>query len=379
MKILHIIPGLANASGPTHVVSRYAERFVQRGHEVSVFHVSGRGKDAVPLPEGVENRPFPAQRAKSWAYSPPLFRALKNEATQFDIVHVHALWCFTNIAARLVLNKPSSPPYIVRPAGSLEPWSMSVSAARKKWYFRAIEKPILNRAAAIHAMSTKETEHIAAFNLQPPIWTIPNGIDAIPPVSASELEQVRASKGIHPDTTVLLFLGRLHFVKNLPFLFNVLEKLKTNHSSIHLMVAGPDQHAYADTLKKQVVDQGLEKQVSFLGEVNGDEKSKWVAAADALCLPSLSENFGNVVLEALASGTAVFASNTTPWAELDGWQCGRCLPLEEPAWVTAISDAISKNQLANWGTRARAVAENEFSWDVIASRIEDAYQTLLSS
>jgi glycosyltransferase involved in cell wall biosynthesis len=377
LRILHVIPGLANASGPTHVVTRYAERFVMRGHEVSVFHVSGRGKDAVVLPAGIDNRSFPAQIAKGWAFSPALSRAVQSELSSFDLVHIHSLWCYPNRVVRQASLK-FGVPYVVRPAGSLEPWSMGVSALRKQLYFQAIEKANLNHATAVHAMSRKEAEHIGAYGLQPPIWTIPNGVDPISPLDEEVKKRVRMSLGIAPDASMIVFLGRLHPVKNLSFLLDVFRDLRTQHPEVHLVLAGPDQGSYAETLKRQVADEGLHDCVTFYGEIRGDEKVALLQTADALCLPSLSENFGNVVLEALASGTAVFASDTTPWTELDGWGCGRCLPLEHEVWVSALATSIASGGLPEWGVEARRVAMEHFSWDVVADRLEAAYQEVLA-
>jgi glycosyltransferase involved in cell wall biosynthesis len=377
LRILHLIPGLANASGPTHVVTRYAERFATRGHEVSVFHVSGRGKDAVQLPEGIEDRSFPATYAKGWAYSPALATAMEDELCRFDIVHVHSLWCYPNLVMRRLARRKHVP-YVIRPAGSLEPWSMTVSSWQKKIYFQAIEKSNLQHAAAIHAMSEKEADHLGAYGLRPPVWTIPNGMDAVSSLEEESLQRLRASMGVDTDGTLLVFLGRLHPVKNLPFLLEVFQAAQRKHPSMHLAIAGPDQDPYAGTLKKRVADEGLGKQVTFLGEVQGEQKSRLLQAADLLCLPSLSENFGNAVLEALASGAGVFASNTTPWSELDGWGVGRCLPLDLDTWVTALDEAEDRKAWADWGIQARRVAAEQFSWDVVADRLAAAYEQVIT-
>ena len=347
-----------------------------RGHEVSIFHVSGRGKDAVVLPEGIDNRSFPAQIAKGWAFSPTLSRTLQSELSSFDLVHIHSLWCYPNRAVRQASLK-FGVPYVVRPAGSLEPWSMGVSSMRKKWYFQAIERANLNQAAAVHAMSSKEADHIRAYGLRPPVWTIPNGIDPISALDDEVIKHVRMSLGLGPGASMILFLGRLHPVKNLSFLLDVFRDLLRQHPETHLVLAGPDQGPYADTLKRQVANEGLHEGVTFYGEIRGDEKTALLQAADVLCLPSLSENFGNVVLEALASGTAVFAADTTPWTELDRWGCGRCLPLEREAWVSVLAETIATGCLPEWGMKARRVATEHFSWDVIANRLESAYREVL--
>ena len=78
MKILHVIPGLANSSGPTRVVINVSERLVRLGCEVSIFHLTGRGYDRVlPKDPRVEVKGFPIDWSRRWGYSRSLGKALR--------------------------------------------------------------------------------------------------------------------------------------------------------------------------------------------------------------------------------------------------------------------------------------------------------------
>jgi glycosyltransferase involved in cell wall biosynthesis len=115
--------------------------------------------------------------------------------------------------------------------------------------------------------------------------------------------------------------------------------------------------------------------VTFLGEVVGEAKQKLFLAADALVLPSFSENYGLVVAEALAHGVPVVAGSGTPWAELEKRGCGLWVDNSPESLAAAIS-RIDTMPLQEMGARGRAWMKAEFGWDRIAEKMFDLYKTL---
>src|SRR5690606_35393588 len=87
-------------------------------------------------------------------------------------------------------------------------------------------------------------------------------------------------------------------------------------------VCEPRHEPYLNYLHKLVNENGLSERVNFLGHVGGVEKQKLYSESYALVLPSETENFGNVVVEALNQGTPVIASKGTPWSLLEQYGCG---------------------------------------------------------
>src|SRR5690606_13297953 len=79
---------------------------------------------------------------------------------------------------------------------------------------------------------------------------------------------------------------------------------------------------YLDHLHRLIDELNLAEHVEFRGHVIGDDKEIAYAESYALILPSESENFGNVVIEAMNHGTPVIASKGTPWSILEAWKCG---------------------------------------------------------
>lgn len=337
MKILHVIPGLSNASGPTQVVYHLAHQTVAQGHGVTVCYIQGRGTDPVyDFDKRIELRGFPAVGLRKWGYSPALHQYLQTAVGRFDIIHLHSLWLYPNIAVHRAARKYKVP-YIIRPAGSLEPWALGFSAWKKRLYFALIEKRIINQAAAIHAVSEQEAINIQVLGFATPTIVVPNGIDISMFQPKKNKQHLRSYLNLPTDKIILLFLGRIHPVKNLEFILEVLKNLIKQELPVYLVIAGPDQHAYAMQIKKQVEAMELQEHCRFLGEVAATEKADVYDMADLFLLASYSENFAVAVAEALASGLPVMVSTHTPWASVAEMGSGYWLPLEQKVFADRIA------------------------------------------
>jgi glycosyltransferase involved in cell wall biosynthesis len=118
-----------------------------------------------------------------------------------------------------------------------------------------------------------------------------------------------------------LFLGRICPMKKIENLIVASSKSKLfNESDYILKIAGPIDNkfqGYYNKIKKLVLSLALTEKIVFTGNLVSPEKEYIIAQSKALCLVSDSENFGNVILEALSQGTPVIASKGTPWSVLE--------------------------------------------------------------
>lgn len=374
MKILHVIPGLSNASGPTQVVLKLAEKVVQAGHEADVIYLQGRGTDAdLPAPAGVKLMGFPVSGLKYWGYSPAMATYLQQQVASYDLLHLHSLWLYPNwVASRAAVQ--AGVPYLVRPAGSLEPWCMQESGWLKRTYLRLIERRVLDQAAKIHAVSRQEAQNIEPYGFQTSVLEVPNGIELDDFRSTGDPAAGRARWEIPAEARVILFLSRIHPKKNLGFLGRVFRALLEADENYFLVVAGPDSNTYAQEMKRYYAELGIAERCRFTGEVKGAEKSRVYQLADLFVLPTHSENFGVVVLEALAAGLPAVVSTNAPWAELEAYQAGRWLDLEEEAFVQAIQEIMQTPE--KYADRARKLATT-YSWEQVSVRLLTAYQDII--
>lgn len=122
----------------------------------------------------------------------------------------------------------------------------------------------------------------------------------------------------------LLYVGRLNQIKNIHVILSGLAKSPTfMKGDVKFKLAGEKTGDYYESLVAQAKELDISDKVEFLGLVTGEEKDRLYAGAKCLLLMSKSENFGNVIVEALSQGTPVIASQGTPWQQLDekgaGW------------------------------------------------------------
>lgn len=133
----------------------------------------------------------------------------------------------------------------------------------------------------------------------------------------------------------LLYVGRINHIKNIDIIIKGLAKSDLFlNSDYTFKIAGETGGDYYRSLLALVDELGLDGKVVFLGSVTGKEKDKLYAGARCLLLMSKSENFGNVIVEALSQGTPIIASKGTPWKQLSergsGW------------WIDATPEQVSE-------------------------------------
>ena len=184
---------------------------------------------------------------------------------------------------------------------------------------------VLAQAAARIAISQQIEAELDQLGL--PAHRIPNGIDVArwhPAESDAARAALRASLGIPPDVFAVMFTGRLVAGKRIDVLIDALAHLP---EQVHLYLAGSGDHQIDDVtaaLQAQVMRLGLMERVHFLGLI--DRVPAYLRAADAFAFASMREGMPNTVLEAMACGVPVVASDidgvrdVLPDAEY-GWLC----------------------------------------------------------
>src|SRR5262245_54592544 len=165
MKVLHVIPGIApRYGGPSQAVVQMCQAL--RAEEIEVLiattDADGNGRLAVEIEktiahEGVPTIFFPRQLTEAFKYSRPLARWLHSNASPFDVVHIHAIFSHSSLAAASACQRWDVP-YVLRPLGSLDPWSLSQKRFAKKILFQMGVNQMLDGACAIHYTTAAEKQ-----------------------------------------------------------------------------------------------------------------------------------------------------------------------------------------------------------------------------
>ena len=268
-----------------------------------------------------------------------------------EAVHLNSLFSRTWTMKALFLNRMGrlgGARLFLSPHGELADSALTIKGTRKKVFLLFGKCLGLFKGITWIATSKKEIDeirrHMGAktrilLSVPPP-----------PPV------HMRASSNKKAGALRLVFLARLSAMKNIDFLFKILPRLK---GRIDFHVYGPVDPEYAtkwNSLIARAAELGPGVRFEYHGPVSSSLSLATLAEYDAFVQPSLSENFGFSILEALACGTPAIISDRTPWNEINDAKIGAALPLEdEEKWVKTLQLFIDMSDEAwrGWSTRAQ--------------------------
>jgi glycosyltransferase involved in cell wall biosynthesis len=280
-------------------------------------------------------------------FSSGLRQSLARSCAQPRVLHGHGLWLMPNLYPAWV-SSATGAPLIISPRGMLGEAALRFSRHRKRLMSILAQDAALMQASCFHATSWQEFEDIRRAGLSQPVAVIPNGIDLPEPY---ELDRPLRPKA--------LYIGRLHPKKGLDMLIRAWAQVEASCPSWDLEIVGPSEIGYRPQLEALVASLGV-KNIHFRDATFGDEKHRMYASASLFVMPTLHENFGMTVAEALASGVPVICSKGAPWQGLETHGCGWWTDGDIAAFALQLRGAMSLDEasLQQMGRRGRARMQN---------------------
>ena len=338
-------------------------------------HLPGMG-GRVSLSPAVEVQEFRVGRPRRYGPCAAAREFMERAAADAAVVHSFGLWRAVNrYAARAA--RAAGAPLVVSTQGMLEANALRRTALPKRIAWALWERRNALGAACLHATSELERQSVRRLlaDDRPPIAVIPNGVDVPLASEVATRDELARSWPALGAVDYLLFLGRVHAFKR-PL--DLLEAWATSEAgaALHLVFAGPSWGGQQQELEAAARRLGVAGRVLFTGTVSGRVKGGLLTHARALVLPSESENFGNVVVEALACGTPAIANRNAPWQVLDEVGCGWWIDPGLPALRRALDQvaATPPGEAAAMGERGRALAQARFAWPVVSARMAELYR-----
>ena len=383
MKVLLVINALGDVyGGISKVAIELSEVIGKLGISVDLVTTNANGRVVVdePLFTWIKKKEYRVQYFPYWdvfdyKFSPSLTFWLFQNASNYDLVHTHGIFSYPVLSAYWACNN-SNTPYIVSPHGMLEPWALAYKSNKKKMYFSFLEKPALNKAAAIHMMASTEAANVRNLNLKVPLFTLPNGIHRIdfnslpnPDIFYQRFPETRNKK-------LIIFLGRIDPKKGLDLLAKAFTKAHQVFPDTQLIVAGQDNTGFLPIAQSYFEEAGCSEAVTFTGMLTGEMKYAALAAANIYVAPSYSEGFSMSVLEGMASGLPCTITTGCNFPEAK--DVAKIVEIDAESIADALIDLLQDPMRAkDMGDRARQFILGNYTWDKIALNMASVYEDIV--
>ena len=350
----------------SHVL-QLAEVMRARGQNVSVLAPSSPSRH-VRLPEYVVSagRAVPIPYNGSVArvqFSPAVHGRVRRWLAEgeFDVLHVHepnapslSMWALRVAEGPIVATFHTST-------------TKSLTLSVVQGFLRPMQEKIVGRIAVSDLARRWQMEALGSDAVE-----IPNGVDVASFASAPLLQ------GYPRPSKTVLFLGRYDEPrKGMAVLLDALPALVDRFPGLQLLIVGRGDE---DELRAKVG--GLAGHLRFLGLVDDAAKASAMRSADVYCAPNTGgESFGIVLVEAMAAGTPVVASDLHAFRRVlcDG-EAGRLVPVEDGAALAEGLIAVLENDpLAKRYAAAGKAAVRRYDWSVVASQVMQVYETVAAA
>lgn len=324
MRIIHVISSIDIALGGTTFALKHILRIEKTiGYKSDVLTLKSGNPYERIKDFSIDIHSFPSDFSGYLNRSKTANDWLRKNICKYDLVIMHGVWGLIYLETAHIARRFKIP-YVVRPHGSLDLFDLQKKRLAKKISGPLFIRKYIEGSAAIHITAKLEGDRLQTYGGRGRIAVLP-----IPfPPSREEGDRIRFRRkwGFGDEDFIILFLSRIDYKKGLNLIVPTLAKLKPGFPKLKLAICGSDSNGYERKVRRWVTEHGMESSVVFCGFLAGRDKCDAFSGSDCFVLPSLNENFGIAVIEALISGLPVIISdNVYIWKEIEekngGWIC----------------------------------------------------------
>src|SRR5213593_2915594 len=397
--------GGRDSGGMNVYVRELARDLGKRGIEVDVF-TRWREKDdpriqqigtnarVVHIPSGpIGYWPKMAVYEHLDEFTSQLLEHVKGEGRAYDIVHAH-YWLSAKVAGALAQRWKVPVIQMFHTLGLVKREIMDEDVDGESDVRVEIEREAVKRSAAIVAASEIELGELRRLYRADAarVAVIPCGVD---PIVFHPVRQADAREALGRDQCerLILFVGRIEQIKGIDVLLRAMGLLFQRYpdlrSDVCLLVVGgaldpgddaPETEKILE-LRRLVHEHRMEANVNFVGSLDQEKLALYYASADVCAVPSLTESFGLVALEAMACGIPVVGTRVGGLQTLieDGESGLLVPPGDDEALAESIALVLTDHRLRTHlahGARHRA---EHFTWESVGEKIADLYDSVLAT
>jgi glycosyltransferase involved in cell wall biosynthesis len=388
MKILHVTPYVSLVRGGiSQAVLEMIRALRSQGLDVELAATNDNGADLldVPLLKRVEYCQIPVwffprfspkvAAIREFQFSGEFTSWLWQHIHEYDLLHIHAMFCYPCTVAMMIA-RIKQVPYINQPHGLLCEWSLQQSRLKKQVYLSLIERDNLIHSQALQFTSQMERQEVSQLELKVPSIVSPLGLFVSDPIAQAR-QKLRQKLNVPEDQPIILFMSRLHHKKGLDYLIPALGQL-TDHP-FTFVLAGNGDCQYEAEIDALLIEAGIQERTHRPGFVTGEFKDLLLQGSDIFALTSHSENFGVVVLEAMAAGLAtILTPGVATAAILEEHQVGYVPALEVSAITEALRHCLENpDETKAIGDRARHLIFQHYTWERVADSLIQTYTEMI--
>jgi D-inositol-3-phosphate glycosyltransferase len=337
----------------------------------------------------------PLDKSGLFYHLPDFYRGVsawtRENGVEFDLVHSH-YWLSGWVGRRLSQAWGIPWVHMAHTLGRVKDRDRPAGANRESDQRIAVELEIARSCNRLVAPTAREVDDLAYLYGadRSCIDAVPHGVD-LDRFQPRDPAELRGRLGLAAGHQVILFTGRLERLKGVETVIRALPPLGAEAGRPRLLVAGADsgngvteagqftgERARLEALAGEL---GVADQVTFLGAVDHAELPFYYSLADVCAVPSYSESFGLVALEAQACGTPVVASRVGGLADVvsDG-VTGFTVPDHDPqVYAQRLGLVLTDGALRERLGRAGVAFAGQYSWDATATRLRAVYESTVQS
>ena len=382
MKIAQITPYfLPHNGGMEMYVYNLSKSLINDGHTVEVITSNVPEGRALEVMDGISVRRLKCIGEPLRNPLVPSIFLLRNELSQFDVIHIHNIYSFTALSFP-ILKRFCKIPLVLTHHGQLmfgEPFKdicvKIYEKSAKGFILKSVDKTVALSESDARQISrhTGAPAHRRAPAPLESVVSIPNGYDNTK-FRPMDMQHCREVLGLPSDKRLILNVGRLYgAVKGHEYLIEAMSRVVKERKDVLCVIIGPGR--LYNSLQKQIQSLGLEDYVVLAGGKPHDEIPLWLNTCDLFVLPSLSEGNPTVMFEAFGCGKPFVGTRVGGIPEIVTSEIYGLLV--DPADPDGLAEAILAALDREWDAEAILAYAKRYAWESITKEILSVYAQVL--
>lgn len=353
-----------------------AEHLQARGNEVHVITSRDKGMPREDVYKGVtvHRLYWPRLGVLGWVLLQlNMFFAVRR--VDPELIHIQS---FSLSLCGLLIRRVSNKPYIVAGHGS----DVYRPPVKGPIFLASLREKVRSNCIKNASAVTAVTEHMKN-RIQDDYATesivVPNGIELGIFDSAPTKEEARERLQLEREASVIICIGNLRAVKGTAYLIRAINLIQQKESSIRLLIVGKGEEEVK--LRALAEKTGVKERVIFMGSIPHHAVPQYLAASDVFVLPSLSEGFPLVSLEAMAAALPIVATKVggIPSVVKEGVNGFLVNPRDAAQIAEKVLFILNDQKLRHCFSENNRNKAKQYTWGMVATKLETVYQSCLKT